>query len=533
MNEIHAVEVVFLLLLFFVVLFGIFASRISVPYPIVMVLGGLALSFVPGIRGFELNPDLVFLIFLPPLLYSSAWNTSWRDFKGNLVSILLLAFGLVGFTVLGVALIAPLVFPGFDWRLGMLLGAVVAPTDAIAATAIARRVGLPERIVDILEGESLVNDATGLLAIEFAREILVREHVPTVSEGLLRLLGLTAGGLLTGLALGWVIEQVERRVEDATIEITFSILSPFVIYLAAEQIHASGVIAVVTAGLYVSVRSTHFFSPATRIKIWSVWESLTFILNGVVFVLIGLQFPALRASIQNYGMLRLILDGIIFSILLIALRLIWVFPGAQLTYWFHTRILKHRIRREPARQTFVVGWTGMRGVISLAGALALPALIQNGDSFPHRDAIVLMTYCVILVTLVIQGLTLPPLVRWLGLAGNQGPNCEELEARRIINEAAVRHLTDARDQDSVRAAELYDDLLKHYRNQLASLDDSDHEDAQKHNQFMGLSLEALRIERETAIRLRDEGRINDLVLRKLERELDFNESRLTAEGNGH
>ena len=531
MNSIHAVEIVFLLLLFFVVLFGIFARRLSVPYPIVMVLGGLALSFLPGIRGFELNPDMVFLIFLPPLLYSSAWTTSWRDFKGNLPSILLLAFGLVGFTVLGVALIAPLVFPGFDWRLGMLLGAVVAPTDAIAATAIARRIGLPERIVDILEGESLVNDATGLLAIEFAREILVNDHVPTVTEGLLKFFWLTLGGLLTGLALGWIIEQIQRHVEDSAIEITFSILSPFVIYLAAEQIRASGVIAVVTAGLYLSVRSTYFFSPATRIKIWSVWESLTFILNGVVFVLIGLQFPTLRASIHDYGLTRVVLDGVIFSILLIALRLIWVFPGSQLVYWFHTHILKHRYRHAPASHIFVIGWTGMRGVLSLAGALALPSVIQNGSSFPHRDAIVLLTYCVILVTLVVQGLTLPSLIRWLGLAAGEGPNCEEIDARRIIAEAAVQHLTDARAQDELRAADLYDDLIHHYRSQLVSLDDANHEVAQKHNHFTELSLESLRIERETAIRLRNEGRINDIVLRKIVRQLDLNESRLDAENH--
>jgi Na+/H+ antiporter len=528
MSGIHAVEIAFLLLLCFVVLFGIFARKLAAPYPIVMVLGGLALSFVPGIPHFELNPDLVFLIFLPPLLYSSAWNTSWRDFKANLVSILMLAFGLVGFTVLGVTLLAPFVFPGFDWRFGMLLGAVVAPTDAIAATAIARRIGMPERIVDILEGESLVNDATGLLALEFAREIIVREHIPTVTEGLMKLLWLTAGGILVGLALGWVILQIERRVEDATIEITLSILSPYVLYLAAEELHASGVLAVVTAGLFLAVRSVGFFSPATRLKVWSVWESLTFILNGVVFVLIGLQFPQIRASIHEYGLAKILLDGAIFSLILIALRLVWTFPGSRISFWINTRILKHRLRPAPPQQVFVVGWTGMRGVISLAGALALPVVLMDGSPFPHRDAIILLTFCVIFVTLVLQGLTLPQLVRWLGLAGAGGPNCEELEARRIVTEAAVAHLTEAREQDELRADELYDDLIEHYRNHLASLDETDQEAAQKHNHFLELSIETLRVERETAIRLRNEGRINDLVLRRIQRELDLNESRLTV-----
>lgn len=533
MSEVHAVEIVVLLLLAFVVLLGIFARKLSVPYPIVMVLGGLAISFVPGIPHFDLNPDIVFLIFLPPLLYSSAWNTSWRDFKANLVSILFLAFGLVGFTVLGVSLLAPYVYPGFDWRLGMLLGAIVAPTDAIAASAIARRIGLPERIVDILEGESLMNDATGLLALEFAREIIVHEHVPTVTEGLLRLLWLTIGGILVGLALAWVIEQIERRLEDATIEITLSIVSPYVLYLVAERLHASGVLAVVAAGLYLSVKSVSFFSPATRLKVSSVWESLTFILNGVVFVLIGLQFPQIRSSIHRSTIIGIVRDGLLFSLLLIALRLVWVFPGARLTYWINTRILNRRLPRLQAKQVFVVGWTGMRGVISLAGALALPVVLMDGSPFPYRNTIMLLTYFVILVTLVLQGLTLPPLVRWLGLAGADGPNCEELEARRIVTRAAVAHLTEARAQDELRAADVYDDLILHYQNHLDSLHHEDNEATQKHNQFMELSLETLRVERETAIGLRNEGRINDIVLRKIQRELDLNESRLTDEGESH
>ncbi len=528
MNEIHAVEITFLLLLGFVVVLGIFARKLSAPYPIVMVLGGLALSFVPGLPHFQLDPDMVFLIFLPPLLYSSAWSTSWRDFKANLLTILLLAFGLVGFTVLGVALLAPFVFPGFDWRLGMLLGAVVAPTDAIAATAIARRIGMPERIVDILEGESLVNDATGLLALEFAREIIVHERIPTVSEGLLKLLWLTIGGILVGLALGWVIEQIERRLEDATIEITLSILSPYVLYLAAEEVHASGVLAVVTAGLYLTVKSPSFLSPATRIKLWSVWEALTFILNGVVFVLIGLQFPQIRGSIHQYGIWKIVLDGAVFSVILILLRMAWVFPGSHLSAWFSTRVLNHRVAAPPAREVFVVGWTGMRGVLSLAGALALPVLVMDGSPFPYRDAIVLLTFCVIFVTLVLQGLSLPWVVRKLGLAGAHGPNCEELEARRIVASAALAHLTGARERDSAGKGALYDDLVDHYQNHLASLDLENQEAAQKHVQYTELSLEALRVERETAISLRNEGRINDAVLRRIERELDLSESRLTV-----
>jgi CPA1 family monovalent cation:H+ antiporter len=527
MSEIHAVETVFLLLLFFVILFGIFARKISVPYPIVMVLGGLALSFIPGIPSISLNPDLIFLIFLPPLLFSSAWSTSIREFRANIIQISLLAFGLVGFTVLGVSLLARYFLPGFDWRLGMVLGAVVAPTDAIAASAIARRIGLPERIVDILEGESLINDATGLLALQFATEILVDERIPTLTSGLLKLLWLTVGGILVGIVLGYINDWIERRIEDASIEITLSILTPYVAYLAAEAVHSSGVLAVVACGLFLTGRSAQFFSAATRMKVWSVWESLTFILNGVVFVLIGLQFPIIRSSIEDYGLNKLLLDGAIFSVLLILLRLIWVFPGAHLAHWVHDGLSKRIIPPVDPKQVFVVGWTGMRGVVSLAAAMALPAVLNDGTPFPHRNTILLLTFCVIFVTLVVQGLTLPPIISWLGLAGEEGPNCEELEARRLVTSAAVAHLEKAKENDDLRSAEIYDDLTSHYRNRLASLHDENHQDAQTHNHFMQLSLEAIQVERETAIRLRNQRRINDAVLRKIERELDLNESRLT------
>jgi monovalent cation/hydrogen antiporter len=532
MSEIHAVETVFLLLLFFVALFGIFARKLSMPYPIVMLLGGLALSFVPGIPHITLNPDMVFMIFLPPLLYSSAWSTSIRDFHANIFQISLLAFGLVGFTVLGVSLAAPYVFPGFDWRLGLVLGAVVAPTDAIAATAIARRIGLPERVIDILEGESLINDATGLLALEFATGILIREHVPTFVDGFFTLLWLTAGGIAVGLGIGWINDWVERRVEDSAIEITLSILVPYVAYLAAEAIHASGVLAVVSCGLFLTGRSAQFFSAATRMKILPVWEALTFILNGVVFVLIGLQFPIIRTSIHEYGIGRIFAYGAIFSLLLILLRLAWVFPGAHLAHWVQDSISRRIIPPVDKRQVFVVGWTGMRGVVSLAAALALPAVMMDGSPFPYRNTIVLLTYCVILVTLVLQGLTLPSLIRWLGLAGEDGPNCEELEARRIVTAAAVSHLEEAKARDSARREEVYDDLTHHYQHRLESLHDTEGEAAQLHNHFLALSLETLQVERETAIRLRNQGRINDAVLRRIQHELDLNEARLTQSPEG-
>jgi len=527
MSAIGTVEFVFLLLLFFMVVFGILARKVGTPYPIIMVVGGLLLSFVPAIPDFTLNPDLIFLVVLPPLLYSSAWTTSWRDFRYNIVGISFLAFGLVAFTVIGVAIAAPRVFPGFDWRLGLVLGSIVAPTDAIAATSIARRVGLPGRIVDILEGESLINDASGLLALEFAIGILVHERIPTVSGGLLTLAWLTVGGIAIGLAIGWFVDRFERRIDDAPIEVTLSILVPYATYLAAQSVHASGVLAVVSCGLFLSRRSNSFFSPAVRLGAWSFWQSFTFILNGLVFVLIGLQFPTVRASIHSYRLSTLLVYGAIFSALLILLRLTWVFPATHLSYWIRRRFLHQNEPTPEARRVFVVGWTGMRGVVSLAAALALPTVLRDGSPFPHRGMIVFLTFCVIFVTLVLQGLTLPPLIRLLGLAGGAGPDCEELEARRIVTQAALSHLEDAVARDRDQFSEVYEDLSRHYHHRLLSLKvNTDPNEVTDHGRHVALSLEALRVERETAVRLRNEGRINDLVLRRIERELDLNESLL-------
>ena len=527
--DIRTVELLFLLLLLFIVVFGQLARRIRTPYPIVMILGGLLLGLIPGIPRFTLDPDLIFLVVLPPLLYSSAWLTSWRDFRFNLVNILLLAFGLVGFTVVGVALVTPKVLMGFDWRLGLVLGAVVAPTDAIAATSIARRIGLPSRIVDILEGESLINDATGLLALEFAIALMVSGRVPTVSGSLVTLAWLILGGVGIGLLVGWIAAFAERRLDDGPIEIALSILIPYGAYFAADAVHASGVLAVVACGLFLTRQSAQLFSPVARIQIYSFWQSFSFVLNGLVFVLIGLQLPIILASIRDYSFGKIVLDGAIFSLVLIALRMAWVFPGAWISGWLRT--LSHH-RKEaplPPKQVFIIGWTGMRGVVSLAAALSLPAVLSDGRPFPQRDLIVFLTFCVILVTLVLQGITLTPLVRALGLEGSGGPDCEELEGRRLVIDAAVAHLESARLADVADSDEIYEDLIGHYRHRLASLEpeDENEDHAQHHHRYREISREAESVERKTAVQLRNEGRINDAVLRRIERELDLNESRFT------
>ena len=527
LSNIREIELVFLLLLLFIIAFGQLARRIGTPYPIVMIIGGLLLGFVPAIPNVALDPDLIFLVVLPPLLYASAWTTSWRDFKLNLSTILFLAFGLIGFTVIGVAWFTPKVLAGFDWRLGLVLGAVVAPTDAIAATSIAKRIGLPAQIVDVLEGESLINDATGLLALQFAIALVVSGSVPTVSGSLLTLAWLTIGGIVVGLSVGWIIYRLERYINDAPIEIALSILVPYGAYFVADAAHSSGVLAVVSCGLFLTRKSAHMFSPDVRLQVQSFWQSFTYVLNGLVFVLIGLQLPIILASIHGMSLGGMILDGAIFSAVLIVLRLVWVFPGSWLANYVRCKMSHMKEKAPPAKQVFVVGWTGMRGVVSLAAALALPRFLDDGRDFPQRNFIVFLTFCVILVTLVVQGITLAPLVRLLGLEGSDGPDCEEEEARRLIIVAALEYLQSTKTEREEVADEIFDDLIGHYQHRLAVLkpSEADPEHVTHHYSFLEISRETTRIERETAVRLRNDGRINDQVLRKIERELDLNESR--------
>ncbi len=529
---IHEVQTIFLLLLSFVIVFALLARRLNIPYPIVLVIAGLLLGFVPGIPDVILDPDIVFLVVLPPLLYSAAWNTSWREFRFNLINIAMLAFGLVGFTVLGVTFVAPRVLNGFDWQLGFVLGAVVATTDAIAATSIAKRIGLPHGIVDILEGESLLNDATGLLALEFGLSIVEHGQTPSVASGLLRLLWLTVGGLAVGILVGYLVDLFERHVEYSSIEIILSLLVPYATYLAADAINSSGVLAVVACGLFLSRRSAEFFSPKVRLQSTAVWSSLSFALNGLTFILIGLQLPAIRAGIKGQKLSGLLIDGAVFSALLIVLRLVWVFTASYLGNAIRRRRPHGKTALSSGRQTFVVGWTGMRGVIALAAALSLPVTLANGAAFPQRDMIIFLTFSVIVVTLVFQGLTLPQIIRVLRLAGSADSNAEEDEARKTILEAALAYLHDSRDQSDQELAEICDHLIMHYHHRLQEIlsreSHKDHGAPAELARYRDVSQKVIEVERETAIRLRNRGKINDEVLRELERELDLSAARLSA-----
>jgi CPA1 family monovalent cation:H+ antiporter len=324
---IEHLEPILLLLLVFVVGLAALAKRLQTPYPIVLVIGGLVLSFFPHVPRIQLSPDLIFLVILPPLLFSAAAVTSWRDFRYNLVSISMLALGLVGFTVWGVAAATRWLLPGFTWQLGLVLGAVVCTTDAIAATAIARRLGLPQRLVTIIEGESMVNDASGLLALQFATARIVTGHIPAPGERFVTFFYLVASGIVIGLLLGKLVRIAAQRIDDAPIEITISVIAPYLVYLAAESVHSSGVLATVVCGLYLGRTSSIFFSTRARLQSSAVWETLTFVLNGIVFILIGLQLPYILAEIPSLSLGRLVVKGLLLSAIVIALRVIWVYPG--------------------------------------------------------------------------------------------------------------------------------------------------------------------------------------------------------------
>ena len=527
---IHHLELTLLFLVLLVAGLTTLAQRFKIPYPIVLFMGGVVLSLFPRLPQVALNPDVVFLVVLPPLLYIGGFNTSWRDFHKNMVSILMLAFGLVGFTVLGVALGTTWLIPGFDYRLGAVLGAVVSTTDAIAATAIAKRLGLPRRIVDVLEGESLVNDASGLLALQFSVALVVAGRRPGPGLAMLELLWLVAGGIAIGLFAAFVIHRVSLEITDSPVEITLSLATPYLAYLAAEGIHASGVLATVVCGLYIGRKNSEVLSINARLESTAVWKTLEFGLNGLVFILMGLQLRLILSGIHDLSMGQLMRYGITFAILVVALRIIWVYPGAAIAYWIRRHLLHQVEPRPTGKQIFIVAWTGMRGVLALAAAISLPTVLQNGAPFPQRDLIIFLTFSVIFVTLVLQGLTLPAVIRKLGLAVGGEQNLEEQQARLLIVNTVLDYLRDLSRQAKSDHKEIYEDMIRHYQAR-ATLVEAGGEELQPEREIAmaryerNLSQELRALERSTAVILRNEDKINDELLRTIERELDLSEAR--------
>jgi len=532
MDHVNYILVLLIGLLFAVAAVAGLARRFALSYPIALVIFGLLCSLIPHVPRIPLPPSIVFFVFLPPLLYVAAWQTSWREFKYNLVSISSLAVFLVVFTAVGVAFAAEWLLPGFDWRLGFLLGAVVSPTDAVAATSIARRVGMPQRIVDILEGESLLNDATGLLALQFGVQMVVEGTTPTLGRGLLEFAWLTVGGVLVGLAIGFLVSWLERWVDDGPVEIALSLVVPYATYLAGDAVKASGIIAVVACGLLMSRRSSVFFSPRVRLQANAVWDALEFLLNGFVFVLIGLQLPYVLAGIRGLGKLELLMYGLGFSVVLVVLRMAWMFPASHAAWWVRTRIGHQNYENPRANQIFVVGWTGMRGVIALAAADSIPITLNDGSPFPQRSMIIFLTFSLILVTVVVQGLSLPWVIRLLHLPKQDTGYCEEGRARHLILQAAIDFLTERRNSAKRdNELHLYDDLLHQYEHRINSIelcgpDGSTSSSSGPEAGMEQLLLDTVRRQRDELNTLRANGRIGDGVHRSLERELDLSESRL-------
>jgi monovalent cation/hydrogen antiporter len=488
------------------------------------------LSLIPKLPRVRLNPELVFLFFLPPLLYPAALFTSWRDFRSNLRPIGLLAIGLVLFTTVSVAYLAHY-FMDLPLAAGFVLGAIISPPDAIAATAIADRLQVPRRIVTILEGESLVNDATALVAYRFAVVAVVSGSF-SLGHASIQFFVVGIGGTLVGLAVGWLAEQFHKRVDDAPIEITVSLLTPFVAYLAAERFGLSGVLAVVTAGLYLGMRMPELLSFRTRLRGGPVWDMVEFLLNGFVFILIGLQLPeVLRAlSGRSVPIGRLVWYALLISLAVILIRILWVFPATYLPRLIFKRVCRHD-PYPPWRHVTIVAWTGMRGVVSLAAALALPLTLRDSATpFPGRNLILFLTFVVILTTLVLQGLSLPPLIRWLGIQDDRSMEKEEREARLKANQAALLRLNQIAEQDPTRRDALQR-LRVEYEDHIRQVEGNEPELAGTplrlfSSEFERLSQEALQIERVTILKLRNQDVISDEVLRRIQRDIDFAEARV-------
>lgn len=522
-----SLESLCLLLLLFVAIFAGFAKMLKVPYPILLVVAGVLLSFLPGMPRFSFPPDLVFLVFLPPLLYSAAWVLSWREFQRSFARISMLAVGLVLATIIAFVLGAGTLLPGFDAKSALLLGAVVAATDAIAATSIARRIGLPHSVAALLEAESLINDGTGLLALQFGLIILAVGRTPSVVDAVGHLVFLTAGGVAIGLLIGVVVAWFERLIDDGPIEIVISILVPYAAYLSGEQAHVSGVLAVISCGMYMSRRSHTFMSPQVRLQSTAVWDALTFVLNGVVFVLLGLQMPYVLGEIHGYSFHSLLVYGAAFSLAMIALRMAWVFLESYASLAFQRWFLHLELEKPDVRHLVVIGWGGMRGVLSLAAAVSLPLSTPNGP-LQQRSLIIFLAFCLIFSTLVLQGLTFPLLIRSLGLAGHAQLQIEEQEARRTLLREALVHLGRRRSKERYHSMML-GELMIDYQRRLDALPQEYNSaeprirDAQKRREAI---IDVLQIERAALIRLRDEEQIDDEVLRTLQRELDITESRV-------
>jgi len=508
---------------------NVVAQRLDVPYPIVLVLGGLAVGVIPGVPEITLNPDLVLVIFLPPLLYSAGVFADLRSLRDNLRPILMLAIGLVLATTVAVAVIGHEVI-GLSWPLAFALGAILSPTDPTAATSIMRSLGVPRSVVNVVEGESLVNDASALVVYRVAVSAAVGGSF-SAPHAALELVGSALGGIAVGVAVGYVIAEIRRRVEDTTTQLTISLLSGYAAFVPATALGVSGVLAVVTAGLWIGWQAPTLILPQTRLESNAVWRILIFLLNATLFMLIGLQLPLILDGVASRTTGELIGYSALICATVIATRFAWAFTLPYVVRLLDRRP-EQRLRRVGWRLRVVASWSGMRGAVSLAAALALPLTTHAGAPLPDRDLILFITFALILVTIVGQGLTLPLLIRWLDVQEDGTEEAhEELRARLVAAEAALRCLDEveaegwAREDTLDRMRRLYRFRQRRFKVRAGKIEDEDGiED--RSLAYQRLIHVVSSAQREAVVLLRNNGDISSDVMHRLERELDLEESRL-------
>ena len=511
------------------------------PYPILLVIAGLIIGFVPALPDLAMDPEVVFLIFLPPLLYDAASKTSWHEFKTLIRPISALAISLVFFTTIAVAVSAHYLIPGFSWPLSFVLGAIVSPPDAVAATSITKGLGLNRKVIIILEGESLLNDASALVAYRFAIVAVATGTFVFWQAGLQFLL-VAGGGIIIGILSGYLFVFAHKKINNnAIVETSLTLLSPFVAYLLAEHFHVSGILAVVSAGLIISWRAPEIFSYHVRMRTRIVWDTLIYLLNGFVFILIGLQLPAIIKDLGNYPLLALLGDGLWISLATIVVRIVWVFAGAYWQNFFRRK--KHASgdddhSSDTWKNVLIVAWTGTRGIISLAAALALPLTLENGDAFPKRHSIIFLSFVVIFVTLVVQGLSLPLLIRFLRVNPQSNEDSEEKELKLYFATSTL-HFIDY-EFPMYLESKLREELKKKYETLVSDLTSeiriNKKRQANKEpiltspvTPLLHAQVELSKFQRELLIKLHKEGTFSDTALKKVELERDVDDLKLNMQ----
>jgi monovalent cation/hydrogen antiporter len=503
-------------------------DKVRIPYPILLVLTGIGIGLIPGLPVVTLHPDVVFLIFLPPVLYAAAWTTSWPDFKKAIRPISLLAVGCVLFTMVIVAIAAHYFIPGFGWVESFVLGAIVSPPDAVAATAATHGLKVPRRIITILEGESLVNDATGLIAYRYAIAAASGTFIFWLAG--INFFYVAALGIAIGFTMGYLFFWIHKITpNNATTDTAFTLLTPYASYLLAEEIHASGVLAVVTTGLFLSPRSSEIFSNQTRIRANAVWDIVIFLLNGIIFILIGLQLPIILSHIQSHSLTTLISYGAVVSLATIIARMIWVYPGTYLPRWI-SRGIREEEKETNGRSVAIIAWSGMRGIVSLAAALALPLMVSDKTPFPNRDLIIFLTFCVIFATLVLQGMTLRKLIQWLGVKEDDHHQKEEERVRLLLASSIIEHIEEnyslgVNDTVLAQVKSKYEIRIQRIRKDQSANNLSPEQIEELHKIQRSLVAQ----ERQFILALRKQGKVSDEVVRKIEYELDLEEARMDLE----